>query len=340
MRSNYCDGVPIDTTPGTYWEDLYTARLVDAPVAGRLRAHAERLAGSQGAAARRVRLVDDANGTADALRGAFTATMSNDTDTIAAQLISNYNQLKQKAIASRGSSHLGFLSDIFDSLAALTGFATDGVSNFLWTVSSGLGLANDIVTDESGAPVFTDPISNTTAGELNSQVANQVTFGNLARDAQVDAIVSDWNRLQGADADAARIPLTQIADASVEAARLGNISSTWQTLLETAGNLDRLSPSQFQNPAGTQPPKYGCYIKGRRGPGPLGASYPYASFAEPAYFERFDGNDEGPYAFSVFGANPTSTPNSARPGRGLPPGCADRDPQQLLRSATCLNGSD
>lgn len=318
VRSNYCDGVPVDTTPGTYWEDLYNNRLANAPpppgsgfttafwgsVKDQLHAEFE--------------LVDDANGTAAALRSAFTATMANDTDAIAEQLIADYKQLEQKAIASRGSSHLGFLSDIFDSLAALSGFATDGVSNFLWAASSGLGLASDFVTDESGMPVFTDPIQGSTASELNSQVANQVTFGNLARDAQVDAIVSDWNRLQGAAADAARIPLTQIADASVQAARLGNISSTWQTLLGTAANLDRLSPSQFQNPAGTQPPKYGCYIKGRTGPGPLGASYPYSTYTQPAYFERFDGNDEGPYALSVFGKNPSSTPNDLAPAAAYP----------------------
>jgi hypothetical protein len=318
VRSNYCDGVPVDSTPGTYWEDLYNDRLADAPVPAGSGFTSEFWGSVKEQLHAEFELVDDANGTADALRKTFTATMANDTDTIATQLISDYKQLKQKALASRGTSHLGFLSDIFDALAAVSGFATDEVSNYLWAASSGLGLWSDFVTDDSGMPVFTDPIQGTTAGELNSQIAVQVVFGNLARDAQVDAIVSDWNRLQGAAADAARIPVTQVADASVQSARLGNISSTWQTLMGTAANLDRLAPSQFENPAGTQPPKYACWVDGRSGPAPLNGVYPYSTFAEPAYFERFDGNDEGPYALSVLGTNPTSTPDSPAKASAFP----------------------
>lgn len=315
VRSNYCGGVPDDSSVSTYWADLYgncTANpscLAKAPyVKNGAYTQSVWTAVKQQLRAE-FQLVDQTNQVAAATKQSLTAAMVSDTQGIASSLQTTFTNLAQARLRSEGSSGLSWASSIFDELGAVAGFFTDDVSTLLWAISAGLGIGSNAVTDASGSPLLAGPITGSTASTLSSQIEDQVSAANLLSDKYRDAVVSDWGRLQGVPADYARLPVSEAVDASVQGARFGNISYTWQTLMGKAATLNHLlNNGQAVNPPGTSIQDFQCWGEG-------GLQKPYASFGFPATHYQYDGAN---YALTVLTPDPSSQPAYPMPRGAMP----------------------
>jgi hypothetical protein len=325
VRSNYCGGIPVGASLSHYWEDLYgncssnPNCLSQAPYVQNSAYTATVWSTVKQELQGEFKLVDEANQVAHALKQTLTAGMASDTSLIATALSTKFNSLANASLPSEGTSGLSWASDIFNLLGAVSGFFSGETSTLLWSVSAAIGVGHDAVTDSSGTPLLSGPLPGTAAASLSSQTANQVDASNLLVDKERDAIVSDWQRLQGIPADFARLPDSEQQDASVPEARYANIRYTWETLMNSAWTLNLLHDnSSGLNGPGTSIQDFSCA-------GPNGYQKPFGAFAYPETHYQYDG---GSYALTIITPSPS--------GNGFAPAPASAFPQ--LAPTSILNG--
>lgn len=277
VRSNYCGGVPEGENPDTYWKNVILPEIQGATfVAGRGYTR-DQFAQVQAQLAIELPLVDDANEAANDLAQVFTATQAADANDIATVFGDELAKAKRQAQLEATPTDVGWIGEIFDLAASVTGFITDEASGVLWVVSASLNNASDLATDGSGDPVETglDGViaAENLASSVESQITNQVDIANELRFALADTIVSDWGRLQEADGELANVPKTEEVADSADQIRFGGIRYVWNDLLQSTATLNNIDNSSINiySPSGQgiQPgydfnfsKNYGCWLSG------------------------------------------------------------------------------
>jgi hypothetical protein len=328
IRSNYCGGVPEGETVDTYWQNVVLPAVEAAPYSQNPDYTSAEFAQVKAQLAIEFKLVDAANEAANALSQSFSASQSNDAKSITATYVQAVEQAAKNAQLEAQPTNLGWIGEVFDLAAALTGFVTDEISGVLWTISASLANESFIAADGTGRSVvsgLTGSLSGSpdqAAGAIASQISNQVTVANQARFAIADAIVSDWSRLQQATADLANVPDTEAITNATNALRYAGVRYVWRDLVESSATVYATINSTINvyNSTGLQPAydqgfikNYGCWLSGTGifkdgesiekvfGDAPNGSIYPDQRnlYADQVW------DSWTPYVLTVGGKNPS-----------------------------------
>jgi hypothetical protein len=335
VRSNYCGGVPQGQTVDDYWEQTVLPKVQAAPYSPNPDYDSALFAQVKSQLATEFAMVDAANETADSLNQSFDSLQANDVKSITETYVEAVEQAARAAQLEADPTDMGWIGEVFDFAAAVTGFVDDEISGVLWTISASLANESYIAVDGNGSSVVTGLTGNLSgtpgqaADAVANQIGNQTEIAGKARLAVADAIVSDWSRLQQAPADLANVPDTEAVANASDALRFAEARYVWKDLVESSatvyGTID--STINLYNNTGLNPGfdqgfirGYGCWLSGTGifkdgesietvfGDAPNGSVYP----DQRNLFEAQVFNGYTPYVLTVGGKNPTG-------GRPNPP---------------------